>query len=360
VTSRPDSFQPDRFEAKAITPEPRRRVSLLVACGVTVAALAAAGTGSVAARNGADRTARASSAVALFVAIQSDPYDAALSAAAQQEAKTLGATVQEFDAGDDPETQASQCTAALQAREYKVFLLDPVSAAAVKGCATRAIATGIKVVAVDRPLGASYTLSPQLHGLVASVLSLPQTQYGALATLNASACAKLRPCNVAFFYGPTSDPFTHAGKADFLGAIKFRSNIHVVASASWYDNVATVETLTHALLLAQPKVNVITCDTDRGALAIVNTLKRAGKLSDFKVIGVGASAQAAAAIKSGALFGTAAEYPASIGQLAMELGVDAAEGKQPSKTGYDASYLEPAGPFIDRRNVAQLSSQWSG
>jgi ABC-type sugar transport system substrate-binding protein len=342
-----------------MTPELRRRVSLFVACGVSVAALAAAGTVSVAARTRADPTAPATPAVALFVAIQSHPYDAALSAAAEQEAKTLGATVQEFDAGDDPDTQASQCTAALQAREYTVFLLDPVSAASVKACAERAIATGIKVVAVDRPLGASYTLSPQLHGLVASVLSLPQTQYGALATLNASACAKLRSCNVAFFYGPSSDPFTHAGTADFLGSIKSRSNIHVVASASWYDNVATVETLTHALLLARPKVNVITCDSDRGALAIVNTLKQAGKLSDFKVIGAGASAQAAAAIKSGALFGTAAEYPASIGQLAMELGVDAIAGKKPPKTGYDASYLEPAGAFIDKRNIAQLTSQWS-
>jgi ribose transport system substrate-binding protein len=342
-----------------MTPVLRRLVSLLVACGVTVAALAAAGTVSVAARTGADATAQATPAVALFVAIQSNPYDAALAAAAQQEAKTLGATVQEFDAGDDPDTQASQCTAALQAKEYKVFLLDPVSAASVKECAKRAIATGIKVVAVDRPLGAAYTLSPQLHGLVASVVSLPQTQYDALATLNASACAKLRTCNVAFFYGPTSDPFTHAGTTDFLGSITSRSNIHVVASASWYDNVATVVTLTHDLLLAQPKVNVITCDTDRGALAIINTLKQAGKLSDFKVIGAGASAQAAAAIKSGTLFGTAAEYPASIGQLAMELGVDAVAGKTPSKTGYDASYLEPAGPFIDKRNVAQLTSQWS-
>jgi ABC-type sugar transport system substrate-binding protein len=342
-----------------MTPEPRRRISLLAACGVTVAALAAAGTGSVAAREGADPTVQTPPAVALFVAIQSNPYDAALSAAAQQEANTLGATVQEFDAGDDPDTQAGQCTAALQAREYKIFLLDPVSAAAVKACAKRAIATGVKVVAVDQPLGASYTLSPQLHGLVASVLSLPQTQYGALATLTASACAKLRPCNIAFFYGPRSDPFTHAGTADFLGSIKSRANIRVVASASWYDDVAIVKTLTQALLLAKPKVSVIICDTDRGALAIVDALKQAGKLSDFKVIGAGASAQATAAIKSGALFGTAAEYPASIGQLAMELGVGAVEGKKPSKPGYDASYLEPAGPFIDERNVSELTSQWS-
>jgi ABC-type sugar transport system substrate-binding protein len=334
----------------------------LLAASVVIAGSVAAGIAAASPSKPRDRASAvaASPVIAMFAASEPSSYDAAVVTGAQKEASLLGASFQIFDAGDDPATQASQCEAALSAREYTVFLLDAVNPATVESCATKAIAKGIKLVAVNSPLGPSYAAPPKVRGLVASILSLPQTQYGALARLDVQACAKLNPCNLAFLYGPPGNRFAAAGARYFLKTVEAHRSIHVVLSASWYSNVATAEALIHAVLISTPTVNVITCDGDRGALAIAAMLKQAGRLSRVKVVGAGGSSSAAAAIRSGTLFGTAAVYPESIGELAAKLGVDALNGEAPAKTQYDAGYLEPVGPLIDKQNVAQLAPQWNG
>ncbi len=172
------------------------------------------------------------------------------------------------------------------------------------------------------------------------------------------ACKKYNPCNLAFYYGPAAFSFSAYGSKCYLAQIKKYKNIHVVASATWNFDIPTSESLARTLLVAHPEVNVIQCDGDQGAVGIIGVLQKAGKLGKITVVGGGGSVQGVAAIKAGTLFGSSAQYPASLGSTSVLLGVNALQGKPITKTEYDAGYLTKLGPVITKSNVAQFKPQW--
>ena len=329
-----------------------RRRRLFAVCGALLVSVAVMVAGSGAS------SAAAKPSIALFVAIQANPYEASLIAAAQKEAKALGASLQVFDPADVPAKQVTECQDALTTKKYNIFLIKAVAGSTMEPCAKAAIKAGIKVVAVDDPLGPAYTLAPQVPGIVGSILSLPQTAYGAEVKLDVAACKKLNPCNLAFYYGPAAFSFSAYGSKYFLAQIKKYKNIHVIASATWNFDIPTSASLARTLLVAHPDVNVIQCDGDQGAVAIEGVLEKAGKAGKVTVVGGGGSIQAKTAILAGKQFGTSALYPASLGKLSVLMGVNALQGKPVGNKAYDVSIATKLGPLVDKSNVAQFKPQW--
>jgi ABC-type sugar transport system substrate-binding protein len=335
-------------------PRLRLMAATLTACATLGAWIGLAGGGAA-----SPAVAAAKPSIALFVAIEANPYEAVLIKGAQTEAAKLGASIQVFDPKDVPATQVTQCQDALATKKYNVFVIKAVAGATMEPCAKTAISQGIKVVAADDPLGPNYSLAPQVPGIVGSVLSLPQTSYGTMLKLTARACANLNPCNVAFFYGPAAFSYSSYGSKYYLAHVKQYPKIHVIDTATWNFDIPTAETLARTVLVAHPDVNLIVCDGDQGSVGIVGVLQKAGKLGKIKIVSGGGSIQGAAAIKAGQIVGTAPLYPGSIGRLSVKLGVEALQGTKIAKTAFNAAFLESVGPLVDKSNVSKFHPQWS-
>ena len=237
--------------------------------------------------------------IAAFLVDTANPYDTVLGGSEKSEAKKLGASITVFGANNSPSTQVGQCQDALASNQYNVFLLKAVVGPPLLPCARQAIQQGIKVVAVDDPLGAKYTIAPQLPGLSASIISLPTTNGTALANLTVGACAGKNPCQVAYFFGPPAFVFASESRAQFNSEIAKHSNIKVIDEASSNFQSSLGTSLTQQLLTTHPGVNVITSDSDQTVLGSLKALKSAGKTGTVKLVGGGGSCPGADAIKSG-------------------------------------------------------------
>ncbi|MBV9971044.1 MAG: sugar ABC transporter substrate-binding protein [Xanthobacteraceae bacterium] len=295
--------------------------------------------------------------IAAFIVALANPYDTALSNAEKAEAAKKGASITLFDAKFNPSAQVSQCQDALASGSYNVFLLKAVVGPPLVPCARQAIAKGIKVIAVDDPLGPNYSLAPQVAGVSASILSLPTTNGKALAQMTISACAGKNPCNIAYYFGPPTFAFSAETRAMFKSIIAQHPNIKILDEASSMFESSVGTTLTQQLLTSHPNVNVITDDSDQGALGSVKALQAAGK-HGIVLIGGGGSCPGAAAVKAGQIYGTSALYPASLGTMSVDDGIDALNGKPIAKPEQDVSYLTSLGPIITKGNVSQFHCEW--
>jgi ribose transport system substrate-binding protein len=296
--------------------------------------------------------------IAAFLVDTANPYDAVLGASEKAAAKKLGASITVFGANNSPSTQVGQCQDAVSSNQYNVFLLKAVAGPPLLPCARQAISQGIKVVAVDDPLGPKYTIAPQLSGVSASIISLPTTNGTALANLTVGACAGKNPCQVAYFFGPPAFVFASESRAQFNTEIAKHSNIKVVDEASSNFQSSLGTSLTQQLLTTHPGVNVITSDSDQTVLGAYKALKSAGKVGSVKLVGGGGSCPGALAIKSGELYGTSALYPATLGATSAQDGVKALNGQSIAKPQLNVAYLSSLGPQITKANIATFKCEW--
>jgi ABC-type sugar transport system substrate-binding protein len=296
--------------------------------------------------------------IAAFIVDSANPYDTALSNAEKSEASKLGASIHIFGASNSPSTQVGQCQDAVSSNQYNVFLLKAVAGPPLMSCARQALSQGIKVVAVDDPLGPNYTLSPQVKGVSASILSLPTTNGTALANLTIQACGSQNPCQVAYFFGPPAFVFAAQSHVSFKSVIAKHSSIKLVDEASSNFTSSLGTSLTQQLLTTHPGINVIANDSDQSALGAYKALKSAGKTGSVKVVGGGGSCPGADAIKSGQLFATSALYPATLGSTSVQDGIKALNGQAIAKPELNVAYLSPLGPQITKANVAKFHCEW--
>jgi ribose transport system substrate-binding protein len=296
--------------------------------------------------------------IAGFIVDSANPYDTALSNAETAEAKKLGASIHIFGANNSPSTQVGQCEDAVSSGQYNVFLLKAVSGPPLMPCARQALSKGIKVVAVDDPLGPKYTLAPQLPGVSASILSLPTTNGTALANLTIQACGSHNPCQVAYFYGPPTFVFASESKAEFDSVIAKHPDIKIVDSASSMFESSLGTSLTQQLLTTHPDVNVITSDSDQTVLGAYKALQSTGKTGQVKLVGGGGSCPGATAIKAGHLVGTSALYPATLGETSVQDGIKALNGQKIAQPELNVAYLSPLGPEITKAKIAKFHCEW--
>jgi ribose transport system substrate-binding protein len=335
----------------------------LVACGSSSDNSSTGSTGSAAATTGGGTSTASSggkkATIAAFIVDSANPYDTSLSNALKEQAAKEGADIQVFSADNDPQKQVSQCSDALAAQKFNVFVIKAVSGPTVVPCARQAIGKGDVVVAVDSPLGAEYTTKAQVDGIAASVLALPTTNGKALAAMTAKACADKDPCKAAYYNGPPAFVFASQSRQAFLDTLKSEHpNVKVVDQAASNFDTGTGYTLTKSLLAKTPDVDVITADSEQSAQGSIKALKETGKMDQVKVIGGGGSKIGVTSIKAGDEFGTSALYPATLGRTSVELAVKALHGETLGKTEYDIALDTAPGPEITKDNVDTFKPEW--
>jgi ribose transport system substrate-binding protein len=278
---------------------------------------------------------------------------------AKQTAEAAGGSLTVSQANDDPSTQLSQCLDAVTAG-YTGLLIWSVDGGGMEYCAKRAIAAGIKVVALENPIGPNFTdLKPQVSGVTGSVFMPTSYEGAAEINLVAKACAKINPCELGYIQGEPSTSYDSSKLVVVHSSLKHHPNIKLVALGT-SDFVASGGlTAAQNMLSAHPHLNVIMSDDDDTAHGAYLAVKKAGKASHVTIIGVGYGASGQAAIKAGQEYGTVMYAPKFAAQTATKMLVHAIRGQPVGNNAVAEQSLIPASDrVVTRANVSSVTPQW--
>jgi len=341
----------------------RRATVVAIAAGVTSLALVLGGCGGGGndASPAIEDAAQEEVNLAVLMASLGDGYTRNLNQAIQQEAQTMGATVQTFNATFDPQKQLQQCQDAIVTKRFDAFIIQPVAGPSMVPCAQQAIEAGIHVVAVSNPIGPEIdTTEPQVEGLTATILESPGTMGRTLAELTVDACESNDPCKVIYMFGPPEFSFAANSRAAFNAALVDHPTIEVVAQGSHYFVPDKARSLTQQLLVAHPDVNVITSDDDPSAAALLDVVKERGLEDQIAVIGGAGAREGAELVATGEMFGSAVLVPRTAGEKAAEIAIKVARGEDPGETEFNnAEDLSPIGAKLTEENISDFEAEWS-
>lgn len=331
---------------------------LLAASAVAIAALALAACGSSSSSSsGSGKEVR----VGILMASLADGYTRNLNDSISQQADSMGASSETFDANFDPQKQLQQCQDAIVTQRFQAFVIQAVAGPSMVSCAKQAIDAGIKVVAVSNPIGPDVdTTKPQVEGLTGTILESPSTMGQTLASLTVDACKGKDPCEVVYLFGPPDFSFAANTREDFNQEIAKNPSIDVVAEGSHEFQPDKARSLTQQFLIAHPDVNVITSDDDPSAAALLQVVNDRGLEGKVAVIGGAGSQEGETLVKSGKMFGSAVLVPRTAGKRAAEIAIKSARGENPDKTELNnAKDLSPIGPKLTKQNAADFDAEWS-
>lgn len=299
--------------------------------------------------------------IGLFMASVGDGYTRAVSQTVPQEAKTLGASSQLFNANFDPQKQLQQCQDAIVTQGFQAFIIQSVDGPSMVSCVRQAINAGIKVVAFSNPIGPNVdTTGPQVKGLTGTILESPSTMGQSLAQLTTQACKGHDSCKVIYEFGPADFSFAANTRKMFNDQLSKQPTIKVVAEGSHEFIPDKARSMTKQFLVAHPDVNVITSDDDPSAAAVYKLLQQMGLAKRIAVIGGAGAADAAVLVAQGKMFGSAVLVPRTAARKATEIAVKAARGQDPGRTEFNnAKDLSPIGPMLTRSNASRFKAEWS-
>jgi ribose transport system substrate-binding protein len=294
----------------------------------------------------------------LSFAVQNS-YDAPMLAAAEQEAKKVGAVLKVFDANNSPTTQYSQLQDVITAHQYQGIIVQPIFGTGLMGLVRQAIRDHIQVANLDQELGPNLsTDEPQVKGLAANVVFVPTEIGMKLGNLVDKACAKHDPCNVGYLYDIKASALDEAIHRGFLSTTRNDKNVKIVTVGQSYFTPADGLKAAQNMLQAVPDLNLIV-GSDQGIEGAQQAVAAAGKTGKVILVGYGASAAALRGVRSGAWYGDVAQAPASEGRLAVEDLVKAIRTGQLSG-GVDPVRQLPDGGVITRQNVGLFHAEWPG
>jgi len=282
-------------------------------------------------------------------------YDAPMLAAAQTVAKDAGATLDVFDANNDPKKQFAQLQNATASGKYNAIIVQPIFGTGLIPGVQDAIAKGIKVVNLDQILGPDLTTDqPQVKGLSGNVVFVPTDIGTKLGNLVVQACTtnNLNPCNVGYLYDIKASALDVAIKKAFDTATA--GKIKVVAQGESFFTPAKGLAAAQNMMQAHPEMNLIV-GSDQGIEGAVQGL---GK-KKMALVGYGGSAAAMQGVGSGAWFGDVAQLPATEGRLAAQAAVKAVQNGTVTG-GVDPVGDLPNGGVVTKDNVNQFTAEWPG
>jgi ABC-type sugar transport system substrate-binding protein len=344
-----------------------RRAKRSLLATLVVAAVAAVVLSVTVGTAAGSRTAKKKVTIALFVAIQSNPVEQAIINNFNGVAKADGAVKFDvFDSNNSVQKEIANCNDAIASHKYAAFALKAVAGPPLMGCAKKALAAHIPVVAFGNALGPNpNTEKRQIPGLSGSVIELARINGTSAANLTEQACKakNANPCNVIYTYGPLAFDWASITRKYFLSTVKAKyPNIKVIATGLNNFDPNTARTLTKSLVQTHSNVDVIASDGDLGAEGVIAGLKDIGKKpgSDVLVTGGAISNQGAGLIKDGSMFGSTCLMPATEAKTAAKLSILAARHQKIAKP--DVEVCQDFSPTknapITKANLAKFHPEW--
>lgn len=267
--------------------------------------------------------------IAFAAASSQNAFNAAVYEGVEAKAAELGVQTRIFDGQFDAEVQWGQIedvTAAGQADGIIVLPNDTVGIAPVL---EEAIAAGIPVVTTLFPVGPELTtLEPQVDGITSTVAAPPAEGAGLMAEEVVGFCADLDPCRVVIMVGQLQFPFDNVRYEAWLEVLEPHDNIEILATGEGnYDRDTALTAMTD-ILQAHSDVHAVLSGADQHLFGIELALEDAGyDVQEVYTIGLGAAREAVQRIRDGLWDATKADFPFTMGELALEQIVNELRGE---------------------------------
>jgi ABC-type sugar transport system substrate-binding protein len=290
---------------------------------LAIAALAAAGALGLAACGGGSTGGAGGSAagqasgppkVAAVIKGLDNPFFQAMQKGIEDDSATAGVqtTVQAATSVTDTTGQADKLTG-LAGQDYNCYVVNPISGTnLVQGIAQLA-ASGKAIVNIDSPVDPAAAQAAN-----AKIATYIGTDNAAAGKTAAQELSRLLPSGgkVAVVGGIAGDVTSGDRVQGFTSGVAPNVAVVQTVAANWDRQ----EALTQAtnILQAHPDVTGFFAANDDMGLGITRAVANAGKSGQVKVVSVDGNPDALAAVKSGELAATVAQYPYAIGQMGVD------------------------------------------
>jgi len=224
--------------------------------------------------------------------------------------------VVDFDTGFDSQKEFSTIQDVTTQKTFQGIAFLPLDAVGVIPAVKKAIEAGVQVVNFNNPVGNNYkTSAVNVPGMAGTVLESQYNRGVWLAQMSAEACKGISDCQIGFIGGGASSAETSI-KSGFLAELKKHRTMHLVAySLGGQYLPAPSQPIAADFLQAHSSLDVITGSGDQMMRGAALAIDHAGKQKQVKIIGLGASQIAVAAVKAGQWYGTVITQPLDQGRL---------------------------------------------
>ena len=256
----------------------------------------------------------------------SNPFFKTEADAASAKAKAMGYEVKAVSHDDDATKQSELFDNAISDKAAAI-ICDNAGADATVAAVRKAREANIPTFLIDREINASGVAISQI---------VANNYQGAKGVAEAFVEAMGEQGTYAELLGKESDTNAGVRSGAFHEVIDQYPDMKMVAqqTANWEQTEANSKTET--ILQSNPDIKGIVCGNDTMAVGAAAAVKNAGLEGKIAIIGVDGSDEAAAAIKSGAMTGTALQQAALIAEMAVE---QADTYLKEGKTGKDEKQL---------------------
>lgn len=303
--------------------------------------------------------------IAYFTDSLSNVYLTTATTAAQKMANAEGAEMTVFNGNWSSATQLTQIQDAIASHKYDALVVESVDGSAVCKPLLAAAKTGTIVSIYNTPIcGDSRSLYTK--GTI-GFFGGDDFEYGKLLAKE-MVLALHGKGSVAYVSGPVDDSIVQATTAGLVAQLKKSPGIKLVSQLNGEWDAATGLTVTQDLLQSTPNIKGIIYGVDQMAIPSISWLKKTGKIGRIKIVSLGASTNAKAAIKAGTMYAGVVQLPAQEAAYAVEAAIQTFHKKPIAVPGWNAKrkvynlLIDPSlkgVPVIDKANLKSFKAEWS-
>lgn len=287
----------------------KRLLAMLMTAALAVGA---AGCGAASVEGEGDASAEKSGAIGLSVSTLNNPFFVSLADGAKAAAKEAGVELIVVDAGDDAAKQTNDIED-LISKNVSVLVVNPVDSDAVAPAVEDAIASGVKVVSVDRVVnGVEVDCQIASDNVAGAEMA---TEYLVELIGEGAKAAELQGV-------PGASAAIDRGEGFHKVA---DTKLDVVASQTANFNRAEGMTVMENILQSSGDILGVFAHNDEMALGALEAIAASNK--DIKVVGFDATDDAVAAVKEGRMAATVAQQPDKMGATAVEVALKLIAGE---------------------------------
>lgn len=265
---------------------------------------------------------------AVILKTLSNPYWVDMKTGVENEAKTLGVTVDIFSSPSEGDYQSQlQLFEDLINKDYKGIAFAPLSPANLVMPAAKAYRKGIYLVNLDEKVDVDNLRKAK--GNVEAFITTDNVSVGGKAAQFIVEKLSDTGGEVAIIEGKAGNASGEARRRGATGVFKQNPKIKLVASqpADW-DRIKALDVATN-VLSRNPNIKAFYAANDTMAMGVAQAVANAGKQNEILVVGTDGVPEAKKMIKEGKLTATVAQDPAEIGAKGLRLLVEAQKsGKQ--------------------------------
>lgn len=339
------------------------RMGALVTSVLLMAGMASVTGCSTASESGKSSGSAGSERVAFLGLAAQNTYTQSVYNAAKKVIEGDGGSVTYFDGQFKSDVQYNQMLDVAASGRYDAALVMANDGAAIAPAVEKAIAAGIKVIAVEFPIGPDpKNLDPQIDGLLSTVGYDAVGESVTWANRVVDACKGKDPCNVAWLMGDRTTLFDRLRWDAITTTVAEHPNVKIVTAVDMHWNRTEALAAAKTILTAHPDDLHVITGADIGLMGATDALSETGDLDRYTLIGFGTTVDGISQVRKGVWDSSAGVHqPADAGALASQMVLDALAGKTIATT-VNMVNESPIGPVATKESLAKDPSfvgQWN-